>query len=236
MARKLYPDATSALDGILKNDMLIASGGFGLCGIPERILDAIVASGVTGLTFASNNAGIDGEGIGKLLRTRQVRKMISSYVGENKEFERQYLAGELEVEFCPQGTLAERMRAGGAGIPGFYTKTGVGTQVAEGKETKNFNGEEYILEHGIFADLSIVKAWKADESGNVVFRKTARNFNQPAATCGKVCVVEVEEVVPVGSLDPDCIHLPGVYVQRMIIGAPYNKKIEFRTVREREAA
>ncbi len=236
MAKKLYPDATAALDGILKNDMLIASGGFGLCGIPERILDAIVASGVTGLTFASNNAGIDGEGIGKLLRTRQVRKMISSYVGENKEFERQYLAGELEVEFCPQGTLAERMRAGGAGIPGFYTKTGVGTQVAEGKEVKNFNGEEYILEHGIFADLSIVKAWKADESGNVIFRKTARNFNQPAATCGKVCVVEVEEVVPVGSLDPDAIHLPGVYVQRMIIGAPYNKKIEFRTVREREAA
>ena len=195
-----------------------------------------MASGVTGLTFASNNAGIDGEGIGKLLRTRQVKKMISSYVGENKEFERQYLAGELEVEFCPQGTLAERMRAGGAGIPGFYTKTGVGTQVADGKESKMFNGEEYILEHGIFADLSIVKAWKADESGNVIFRKTARNFNQPAATCGKICVVEVEEVVPVGSLDPDSIHLPGVYVQRMILGAPYDKKIEFRTVREREAA
>jgi 3-oxoacid CoA-transferase subunit A len=236
MANKLFPDATAALDGILKNDMLIASGGFGLCGIPERILDAIMASGVTGLTFASNNAGIDGEGIGKLLRTRQVKKMISSYVGENKEFERQYLAGELEVEFCPQGTLAERMRAGGAGIPGFYTKTGVGTQVAEGKEVKTFNGEEYILEHGIFADLSIVKAWKADESGNVIFRKTARNFNQPAATCGRVCVVEVEEIVPVGSLDPDSIHLPGVYVQRMIVGAPYDKKIEFRTVREREAA
>ena len=236
MANKLYPDAAAALDGILKNDMLIASGGFGLCGIPERILDAIMASGVTGLTFASNNAGIDGEGIGKLLRTRQVKKMISSYVGENKEFERQYLAGELEVEFCPQGTLAERMRAGGAGIPGFYTKTGVGTLVAEGKERKMFNGEEYILEHGIFADLSIVKAWKADESGNVIFRKTARNFNQPAATCGKVCVVEVEEIVPVGSLDPDSIHLPGVYVQRMIVGAPYDKKIEFRTVREREAA
>ena len=236
MAKKLYPDAIAALDGILKNDMLIASGGFGLCGIPERILDAIVASGVTGLTFASNNAGIDGEGIGKLLRTRQVKKMISSYVGENKEFERQYLAGELEVEFCPQGTLAERMRAGGAGIPGFYTKTGVGTQVAEGKEVKSFNGEDYILEHGIFADLSIVKAWKADESGNVIFRKTARNFNQPAATCGKVCVVEVEEIVPVGSFDPDSIHLPGVYVQRMIIGAPYDKKIEFRTVREREPA
>ena len=236
MASKLFSDATAALDGILKNDMLIASGGFGLCGIPERILDAIMASGVTGLTFASNNAGIDGEGIGKLLRTRQVKKMISSYVGENKEFERQYLAGELEVEFCPQGTLAERMRAGGAGIPGFYTKAGVGTQVAEGKEVKNFNGEDYILEHGIFADLSIVKAWKADESGNVIFRKTARNFNQPAATCGQVCVVEVEEIVPVGSLDPDSIHLPGVYVQRMIIGAPYDKKIEFRTVREREAA
>ncbi len=236
MANKLYPDATAALDGVLKNDMLIASGGFGLCGIPERILDAIMASGVTGLTFASNNAGIDGEGIGKLLRTKQVKKMISSYVGENKEFERQYLAGELEVEFCPQGTLAERMRAGGAGIPGFYTKTGVGTQVAEGKEVKSFNGEDYILEHGIFADLSIVKAWKADESGNVIFRKTARNFNQPAATCGKVCVVEVEEIVSVGSLDPDAIHLPGVYVQRMIIGAPYDKKIEFRTVRERESA
>ena len=235
MAKKLFPDAASALEGILKNDMLIASGGFGLCGIPERLLDAIVASGVTGLTFASNNAGIDGEGIGKLLRTRQVKKMISSYVGENKEFERQYLAGELEVEFCPQGTLAERMRAGGAGIPGFYTKTGVGTLVAEGKETKDFGGEEYILERGIFADLSLVKAWKADESGNVIFRKTARNFNQPAATCGKFCVVEVEEVVPVGSLDPDSIHLPGVYVQRMIVGAPYDKKIEFRTVREREA-
>jgi 3-oxoacid CoA-transferase subunit A len=199
-------------------------------------LDAVRDSGVTGLTFVSNNAGIDNEGIGKLLRTKQVKKMISSYVGENKEFERQYLAGELEVEFCPQGTLAERMRAGGAGIPGFYTKTGVGTLVAEGKETKDFGGEEYILERGIFADLSIIKAWKADESGNLVFRKTARNFNLPAATCGKICVVEVEELVPVGSLDPDCIHLPGVYVQRMIVGAPYDKKIEFRTVREREAS
>lgn len=236
MAKKLFPDAKSALDGLLKDDMLIASGGFGLCGLPERLLDAVRDSGVTGLTFVSNNAGIDNEGIGKLLRTKQVRKMISSYVGENKEFERQYLAGELEVEFCPQGTLAERMRAGGAGIPGFYTKTGVGTLVAEGKEVKEFGGEEYILEHGIFADLSIIKAWKADESGNLVFRKTARNFNLPAATCGKICVVEVEEVVPVGSLDPDCIHLPGVYVQRMIIGAPYDKKIEFRTVREREDA
>ena len=233
---KLYPDAGSALAGLLTNDMLIASGGFGLCGLPERLLDAIRDSGVTGLTFASNNAGIDNEGIGKLLRTKQVRKMISSYVGENKEFERQFLAGELEVEFCPQGTLAERMRAGGAGIPGFYTKTGVGTQVPEGKEVKNFGGQDYILEHGIFADLAIVKAWKADESGNLVFRKTARNFNLPAATCGKVCVVEVEEIVPVGSLDPDSIHLPGVYVQRMIIGAPYDKQIEFRTVREREDA
>jgi len=236
MAKKLFPDAKSALDGLLKNDMLIASGGFGLCGLPERLLDAVRDSGVTGLTFVSNNAGIDNEGIGKLLRTKQVKKMISSYVGENKEFERQYLAGELEVEFCPQGTLAERMRSGGAGIPGFYTKTGVGTLVAEGKEVKEFGGAEYILEHGIFADLSIIKAWKADESGNLVFRKTARNFNLPAATCGKICVVEVEELVPVGSLDPDCIHLPGVYVQRMIIGAPYDKKIEFRTVREKEDA
>ena len=238
--KKLYPNAAAALEGVIRNDMLIASGGFGLCGIPERLIDAIVESGVTGLTVASNNAGIDGEGLGKLLRTRQIKKMISSYVGENKEFERQYLAGELETEFCPQGTLAERMRAGGAGIPGFYTKTGVGTLVAEGKDVKSFatpNGtQEYILERGILADLAIVKAWKADESGNLIFRKTARNFNQPAATCGKVCIVEVEEIVPIGSLDADAIHLPGVYVQRMIIGAPYDKKIEFRTVREREAA
>ena len=233
---KLYPDASAALDDLLRDDMLIASGGFGLCGIPERLLHAIRDSGVSGLTFASNNAGIDNEGIGMLLRTKQVKKMISSYVGENKEFERQFLSGELEVEFCPQGTLAERMRAGGAGIPGFYTKTGVGTQVAEGKEVKSFRGEDYILEEGIFADLSIVKAWKADETGNVVFRKTARNFNQPAATCGKTCIVEVEEVVPAGSLDPDSIHLPGVFVNRMIVGAPYDKKIEFRTVREREIA
>ena len=236
MAGKIYPDAAAALDGVLRDDMLIASGGFGLCGIPERLLTAIRDSGVKGLTFASNNAGIDNEGIGMLLRTQQVKKMISSYVGENKEFERQFLSGELEVEFCPQGTLAERMRAGGAGIPGFYTKTGVGTQVAEGKEAKAFDGEDYILERGIFADLAIVKAWKADETGNLVFRKTARNFNQPAATCGKVCVVEVEEIVPTGSLDPDCIHLPGVYVQRMIVGAPYDKKIEFETTRERESA
>ena len=236
MSKKLYADATAALDGLLRDGLLIACGGFGLCGIPERLLDAVRDSGVKDLTFASNNAGIDNEGIGKLLRTRQVRKMISSYVGENKEFERQYLSGELEVEFCPQGTLAERMRAGGAGIPGFYTKTGVGTLVAEGKETKIFDGQEYVLERGIFADIALVKAWKADETGNVVFRKTARNFNVPAATCGKVCVVEVEEVVPAGTLDPDSIHLPGVYVQRMIVGAPYDKKIEFRTVREPEAA
>jgi 3-oxoacid CoA-transferase subunit A len=238
--QKLYPDAAAALDGLLHDDMLIASGGFGLCGIPERLLVAIRDSGVKGLTFVSNNAGIDNEGIGMLLRTRQVKKMISSYVGENKEFERQYLAGELEVEFCPQGTLAERMRAGGAGIPGFYTKTGVGTQVAEGKEVKRFTArggeEDFILESGIFADLAIVKAWKADETGNVVFRKTARNFNVPAATCGKVCVVEVEEIVKPGELDPDCIHLPGVFVQRMIVGAPYDKKIEFVTTRERETA
>ena len=234
--RRLYSDAAAALDGVLRDGLFIAAGGFGLCGIPERLLDAIQASGVKDLTFASNNAGIDNEGIGKLLRTRQVSKMISSYVGENKEFERQYLAGELEVEFCPQGTLAERMRAGGAGIPGFYTRTGVGTQVAEGKEVKQFDGEEYILERGIFADLSIVKAWKADETGNLVFRKTARNFNLPAATCGKVCVVEVEEIVPAGALEPDCIHLPGVYVQRMVMGGPYDKKIEFTTTRERAAA
>ncbi len=231
MANKLYPDAAAALDGLLRDGLLIACGGFGLCGIPERLLGAVLDSGVKDLTFASNNAGIDNEGIGKLLRTRQVKKMIASYVGENKEFERQYLAGELEVEFCPQGTLAERMRSGGAGIPGFYTKTGVGTLVAEGKEVKSFGGQDYILEQGIFADLALVKAWKADASGNVVFRKTARNFNVPAATCGKVCVVEVEEVVPTGSLDPDAIHLPAVYVQRMIVGAPYDKKIEFRTTR-----
>jgi 3-oxoacid CoA-transferase subunit A len=236
MANKIYPDAAAALDGLLHDGMTIAAGGFGLCGIPERLIDAIVASGVTGLTVASNNAGIDNEGLGKLLRTRQIAKMISSYVGENKEFERQYLAGELEVEFCPQGTLAERMRAGGAGIPGFYTKTGVGTKVAEGKEVKSFDGEDYILERGIRADLAIIKGWKADESGNLVFRKTARNFNAPAATSGKTCVAEVEEIVPVGSLGPDAIHLPGIYVKRLILGAPYDKKVEFRTVRTREPA
>ena len=233
---KLRKTAADALDGLLHDGMLIAAGGFGLCGIPERLIDAIVDSGVKNLIVASNNAGIDNVGLGKLLRSRQIAKMISSYVGENKEFERQYLAGELDVEFSPQGTLAERMRAGGAGIPGFYTKTGVGTAVAEGKEHKIFDGRDYVLERGIFADISIIKAWKADETGNLVFRKTARNFNVPAATCGKVCVAEVEELVPAGALDPDQIHLPGVYVKRLIVGAPYDKKIEFRTVRTREAA
>ena len=234
--RKTYPDADAALDGLLFDRMTICAGGFGLCGIPERLIDAIQRSGVKDLTIASNNAGIDNEGLGKLLRSRQVKKMISSYVGENKEFERQYLAGELEVEFCPQGTLAERCRAGGAGIPGFYTKTGVGTIVAEGKEHKDFDGETFILERGIRADLSIVKAWKADEAGNLVFRKTARNFNQPMATAGRICVAEVEEIVPVGSLDPDSIHLPSIYAKRLVLGAPYDKKIEFRTVRTRETA
>ncbi len=234
--KKIFPDAAAALEGLLFDGMTICAGGFGLCGIPERLIDAIQASGVKDLTIASNNAGIDNEGLGKLLRTRQVRKMISSYVGENKEFERQYLAGELEVEFCPQGTLAERMRAGGAGIPGFYTRTGVGTQVAEGKEHKEFDGETYILERGIRADLSIIKGWRADEAGNLQFRKTARNFNQPAATAGKTCVAEVEEIVPVGSMDADCIHLPSIFVKRMILGAPYDKKIEFRLTRPREAA
>jgi 3-oxoacid CoA-transferase subunit A len=234
--KKLFPDAKAALDGLLFDGMTLCAGGFGLCGIPERLIEAILDSGVKDLTVASNNAGIDNEGLGKLLRTRQIKKMISSYVGENKEFERQYLSGELEVEFCPQGTLAERCRAGGAGIPGFYTKTGVGTLVAEGKEVKNFDGQDYILERGIFADVSIIKGWKADESGNLIFRKTARNFNQPMATAAKICIAEVEEIVPVGSLDPDAIHLPGIYVKRMIIGAPYDKKIEFRTVRQKETA
>src|SRR5215210_6017450 len=234
--QKIYPSAAVALEGLLFDGMTMCAGGFGLCGIPERLIDAMRDSGVKDLTIASNNAGIDNEGLGKLLRTRQVKKLISSYVGENKEFERQYLAGELEVEFCPQGTLAERMRAGGAGIPGFYTKTGVGTVVAEGKELKEFDGETYVLERGIRADLSIIKGWKADESGNIMFRKTARNFNQTMAPAGKICVAEVEEIVPVGSLEPDCIHLPSIYVKRMILGAPYDKKIEFRTVRQREAA
>jgi 3-oxoacid CoA-transferase subunit A len=215
--------------------MLIAAGGFGLCGIPELLIDAIVKSGVKDLTIASNNCGVDGFGLGKLLDTRQIRKMMSSYVGENDEFMRQYLSGELEIEFNPQGTLAERMRAGGAGIPGFYTKTGVGTVIAEGKELKDFDGQTYVLERGIFADLSIVKAWKADETGNAVFRKTARNFNPPAAMCGKICVMEVEEIVPAGTLDPDHIHLPGIYVNRLIQGE-HEKRIEQRTVRKREEA
>lgn len=234
--QKVYANAEAALSGLLKSGLLIAAGGFGQCGIPERLLDAILASGVTRLTFVSNNAGIDGEGIGKLLSTRQVKKMICSYIGDNKEFERQYLAGELEVDLCPQGTLAERLRAGGAGIPGFYTKTGVGTVVAEGKEVRKFAGEDYILEHSIVADLSLIKGWKADQAGNIIFRKTARNFNHPAATAGKLCIAEVEEIVPAGSLDGDAIHLPGIYVDRIILGAPYDKKIEQRTVRKREVA
>ncbi|PTQ12899.1 succinyl-CoA--3-ketoacid-CoA transferase [Sphingomonas oleivorans] len=236
MMDKIYADAASALEGLLFEGMTICSGGFGLCGIPERLIDAIEASGVRNLTVVSNNCGIDGVGLGKLLRSHQIAKVIASYVGENKEFERQYLAGEIEVEFCPQGTLAERCRAGGAGIPGFYTKTGVGTIVAEGKETKEFDGETYVLERGIVADLSIIKGWKADEAGNLIFRKTARNFNQPMATASRMTVAEVEEIVPVGSLDPDCVHVPGIYVKRLIMGAPYDKKIEFRTVRQREAA
>lgn len=231
--RKIYPDAETALDGLLFDGMHLCVGGFGLCGIPERLIDALQDSGVRDMTIASNNAGIDNEGLGKLLRARQVKKMISSYVGENKEFERQYLAGELEVEFCPQGTLAERCRAGGAGIPGFYTKTGVGTQVADGKEVKQFDGEDYILEHGIYADICLVKGWKADKAGNLVFRKTARNFNAPMATAGRICVAEVEEIVEVGELDPDAIHLPGIYVKRLIDGSPYEKKIEFRMAREK---
>jgi 3-oxoacid CoA-transferase subunit A len=230
--KKVYGSAAEALDGLLRDGMLIAAGGFGLCGIPELLLSAIRGAGVKDLTFASNNAGVDDFGIGILLQTRQVRKMISSYVGENAEFMRQYLSGELEIEFTPQGTLAERMRAGGAGIPGFYTKTGVGTVIADGKEHKDFDGQTYVLERGIFADLSIVKAWKADETGNAIFRKTARNFNPPAAMCGRVCVMEVEEIVPVGSLEPDHIHLPGVYVHRLIQGT-HEKRIEQRTLRAR---
>ncbi|AGI69305.1 CoA transferase [Octadecabacter antarcticus 307] len=236
--QKIYPNAATALDGLLHDGMFIAAGGFGLCGIPELLLDAIKDAGNKDLTFASNNAGVDDFGIGILLQTRQVKKMISSYVGENAEFMRQYLSGELELEFNPQGTLAERMRAGGCGIPGFYTKTGVGTVIADGKEHKDFptgpqgQPQTYIMETGIVADLAIVKAWKADGTGNLMFRKTARNFNPPAAMCGKICVVEVEEIVPVGSLDPDAIHLPGIYVHRIIAGA-HEKRIEQRTVREK---
>ncbi len=230
---KIYETADAALSGLLFDGMFIAAGGFGLCGIPELAIAAIRKAGTKNLTIASNNAGVDGFGLGVLLESRQVKKMISSYVGENAEFMRQYLSGELELEFNPQGTLAERMRAGGAGIPGFYTKTGVGTVIADGKEHKDFNGQTYILETGIVADLSIVKAWKADPSGNLVFRKTARNFNPPAATCGKVCVAEVEEIVPLGALDPDTIHLPGIYVNRIVQGA-HEKRIEQRTVRQKE--
>ena len=228
--KKLYGSASEALEGLLFDGMFIAAGGFGLCGLPENLLAAIRDAGTKDLTFASNNAGVDDFGIGILLQTRQVKKMISSYVGENDTFMKQYLSGDLELEFNPQGTLAERMRAAGCGIPGFYTKTGVGTVIADGKEHKDFNGETYILETGLFADVSIVKAWKADETGNLVFRKTARNFNPPAAMCGEVCIAEVEEIVPTGSLDPDHIHLPGIYVHRLIQGS-HEKRIEQRTLR-----
>ena len=233
--KKIYPDATAALEGLTFDGMMIMAGGFGLCGIPENLILALRDSGAKDITAISNNAGVDDFGLGLLLQTRQIKKMISSYVGENKEFERQFLSGELELEFNPQGTLAERCRAGGAGIPGFYTKTGVGTVIAEGKEHKEFNGETYILETGLVADLSIVKAWKADEQGNLIYRKTARNFNPMMATAGKVTVAEVEEIVPLGTLDPDCIHTPGIFVQRVINGN-HEKRIEQRTIRERETA
>lgn len=226
----VYSNATEALDGLLFDGMTIAAGGFGLCGIPELLIDAIREAGTKDITIASNNCGVDDFGLGVLLKTRQIKKMMSSYVGENAEFMRQYLSGELELEFNPQGTLAERMRAGGAGIAGFYTRTGVGTVIADGKEHKEFGGETFVLERGIFADLSIVKAWKADTTGNAIFRKTARNFNPPAAKCGKVCVLEVEEIVEPGMLDPDNIHLPGIYVNRMVQGQ-HEKRIEQRTVR-----
>ena len=231
--RKIYADVTSALEGLTFDGMTVMSGGFGLCGIPENLIAGLKASGVKGLTVISNNAGVDGFGLGQLLETKQIAKMISSYVGENKEFERQYLAGELQLEFNPQGTLAERIRAGGAGIPAFFTATGVGTLVAEGKEVRNFDGRDYVMETGLIADLAIIKAWKADERGNLVFRKTARNFNPMMATAGKVTVVEVEEIVPVGSLDPDHIHTPGIYVDRLIQTVS-EKRIEQRTVRQRE--
>ncbi len=232
---KTYPDAKTALAGLTFDGMTVMSGGFGLCGIPENLIAALRDCGVTGLTVISNNAGVDGFGLGQLLETRQIKKMISSYVGENKEFERQYLAGELELEFNPQGTLAERIRAGGAGIPGFYTATGVGTIVAEGKDIKRFGDRDYVLETGLKADLSIVKAWKGDARGNLVYRETARNFNPMMATAGKVCIAEVEEIVPVGSLDPDNIHTPGIYVDRIVQGA-FEKRIEQRTIRQREGA
>ena len=232
--RKIFPDANAALEGLTFDGMTVMSGGFGLCGIPEKLIAALRDSGTKGITVISNNAGVDGFGLGQLLETRQIAKMISSYVGENKEFERQYLAGELQLEFNPQGTLAERIRAGGAGIPAFFTATGVGTLVAEGKEVREFNGRDYVMETGLVADLSIVKAWKADERGNLVFRKTARNFNPMMATAGKVTVVEVEEIVPTGSIDPDQIHTPGIYVDR-IVKTVSEKRIEQRTIRQREA-
>jgi 3-oxoacid CoA-transferase subunit A len=233
---KVYPDAKSALEGILKDGMMIMSGGFGLCGIAETLSDAIRDSGVKNLTVVSNNAGVDGIGLSRLLETRQIRKMISSYVGENKLFAQQFLAGELELEFAPQGTLAERIRAGGAGIPAFFTKTGVGTLIAEGKEVKEFDGEKYIMERGLFGDLAIVHAWKGDTSGNLVYRKTARNFNPMMATAAKITVAEVEHLVPAGEIDPDHIHTPGVFVKRIIEVGTAMKRIEQRTTRKREAA
>ena len=230
----IYPNAAAALEGLTFDGMTVMSGGFGLCGIPENLILALRDSGVKGISVISNNAGVDGFGLGLLLETKQIAKMISSYVGENKEFERQYLSGELQLEFNPQGTLAERIRAGGAGIPGFYTKTGVGTKIAEGKEHKDFDGETYILETGLKADVSLVKAWKADTAGNLIYRKTARNFNPMMATAGKICVAEVEEIVPVGTLDPDHIHTPGIYVKRLVQGS-FEKRIEQRTVTKRNA-
>ncbi|WOB48129.1 CoA transferase subunit A [Xanthomonas hydrangeae] len=229
---KRYADAKAALDGVLADGQTLAVGGFGLCGIPEALIAAVRESGVGGLTVISNNAGVDGFGLGQLLATRQIRKMISSYVGENKEFERQYLAGELELEFNPQGTLAERLRAGGAGIPAFYTATGYGTIVAEGKETREFDGKHYVLETALQADVALAKAWRADTAGNLVFRKTARNFNPACAMAGRVCIVEVEEIVEVGAIDPDQVHLPGIYVDRLVLNATPGKRIEQRTVRE----
>lgn len=229
---KVYPDAASALKDVVKDGMVVMAGGFGLCGIPENLIIALRDSGAQNLTAISNNAGVDDFGLGLLLQTRQIKKMVSSYVGENKTFERQYLSGELELEFNPQGTLAERIRAGGAGIPGFYTKTGVGTLVAEGKEHKEFNGETYILETGLVADISIVKAWKGDKEGNLIYRKTARNFNPMMATAGRICVAEVEELVEIGELDPDQIHTPGIFVDRIIQCKNLEKRIEKRTIRE----
>ena len=229
---KVYPNARAALDNIVEDGMTVAVGGFGLCGIPEALIDALRETGKKNFTVASNNAGVDGWGLGLLLETRQIRKMISSYVGENREFERQFLSGTLEIEFCPQGTLAERMRAGGAGIPGFFTRTGVGTAVAEGKEHRVFDGKTYILEQGIRAHLALVKAWKGDTSGNLVYRKTARNFNPVAATCGRITVAEVENLVEIGELDPDQVHTPGIYVQRIVHNPGAEKRIEQRTIRK----